>query len=175
MAKFNFPAFQAFVPVTREMKELWNSFGQTLGVLRSAFENGITVADNIHHATYAGSVENGVRVKVAHPLKRLPTHIICESGRVEFMSQVLVSATDATLLFRLLTTTGASLHDNVLTDKLWTNDAPFFVAGDAVTVDGVSNVVTQVLPGAILLKTLVRSQDSHTIVLAVENVKLLFL
>lgn len=91
------------------------------------------------------------------------------------MKQLLVSSTDVTLLFRLLTTTGQSLNNRVLTDKLYTFDASFFLEGDAVTIDGVSNVVTQVLSDAIILKTLVRAKDSHNIVLSVENVKLLFL
>jgi len=145
MAKFNFPAFQSFAPVSREMKEMWSSFGQTLGVLRTAFENGIVLKDNISHYQYVGNVEHGSTLTIQHPLKRMPGTVFVESGRVEMMVQKEVNSSSVSLLFKLLSTQAVpNFNYPGLTQKLYTDDAPFFAENEEVIVDGVRNRVVAI-------------------------------
>ncbi len=175
MARFSFPSFQAFVPVPRESKDMWTAFGQTLAVLRKAFQNGITLSENLEHVSYGGGVEHATNVVIEHGLARVPEQIILTSGRVEFVTQVIVNSTQAILLFRLLTASAQSNGIQVLTDRLITVDAPFFREGDVVLVDGLPNTIKRVAGTSLYLSSLITSIKQHTISLATEQVKLLFL
>jgi hypothetical protein len=176
MARFSFPSFQALTPIPPGAKELWMTFGQTLATLRKAFQNGIVLSENLEHVSYGGGVEHAQNVVIEHGLGRSPAQVILTSGRVEFVTQVSVNSTQAILLFRLLTATASSYGTGrTLTDRLITVDAPFFREGDAVVVDGLPNRITKVSGTSIYLSSLVTSITQHSISLATEQVKLLFL
>jgi hypothetical protein len=175
MSRFSFPPFQAFIPVPREMKEMWMAFGQTLNSLRAAFQNGIVLTENLSHFSYQGGVEHGVAITITHGLDRTPQHILLANGRVEFIRQLQVTSTNAVMQFRLFTATATSYGLRTLTDRLVCLDAAFFQEGDAVFVDGLPNTVTRVADTSIYLSNLVSATTQHTISLATERVKLLFL
>lgn len=175
MARFTFPGHTAFVPISTEIRAVWSSFGQTIGLLRQAFQNGILVQENLDHYTYTGGVSHGVVLDISHPLGRIPYHVICDNGRVEFVQVLKKSSTQISLLFRLFTAYATSFTQRTSTDILYSPDAGFFREKDAVIVNGNPNTVVKVAGNSIYLSSFVTSGQQHTISLATEQVTLLFL
>ena len=155
---------------------MWNAFGQVMGVLRTAFENGITVKDNVSHYAYVGNVEHGNALTLQHPLKRVPSIVFVESGRVEMMIQKEVTSSSATLLFKLLSTQASpSFNYPSFTRVLYTDDAPFFLVGDEVIIDGVRNQIEEIRGTEITFTSTFKSKPFHFVSLYTTRIKLTML
>lgn len=173
--KINLPSYQAIQDIPKELLELWRSVGLLTETLRTAFQNRISLGDNLEHLNITAPFAHGVETSLAHGLRRVPTGVVLTSGRVEFWEVLTQDATQVTLRFRLLTTQASAGPAGVLTPTLTTPDARFFREKDVVTVGGRTATVVRAGETTLTLDQRILGGPAVQVNLAVEDVKLLIL